>query len=142
MRTIIKVAIGLDDMKELASAPTPCPPHCQDAVEIAVSRLRRDIERFKPDRPAVIYALIGETHKAIMEDWRESGDLAEHMECLLEEMTALMRRLHAAAVSGYPANGGGMADRVRLEIQADVALEEVRRIELELQALRPHPLDA
>jgi hypothetical protein len=103
----------------------------------ALAKLRRDVERFRPALPGIAYALMGETHKAIMEDWREAGwaqadgCLETQLECLLGEVTRQMRRLHTASISD-PAD-----DRARLQAQADMMLEEIRRIEAELSILRP-----
>lgn len=135
-------------MEHSASGCTRCPHPCQVTVAQAIARLRGDVERFRADRPAVAYALLSETHQAIMGDWRAAGgkvpadDLAHWLECLLEAATALMHRLHVEAVSPPTAADSGAGERGRLAAQADMVLEEVRRIEAELAVLRPARLAA
>ncbi len=126
------------------SPSSQCPAPCRRAVSSAIARLRRDLDRLRLDRPAVAYALLGETHRAIMEDWRGaegggcSNGLAAWLECLREEAAGLMHQLHVLSVSG----GTPEAERARLTMQADMALEEIRRIEGEIAGLRPSVLAA
>lgn len=110
-----------------------------EAVAGAIGRLRRDLETFHPNRPAIAFALAGETHAVMMQQWRQYP--AEMQIALLtalqEEATGLLHQLHALSARIAPSNGymyGLQDDAIRLEAQAEIALEEIHRIEAELQA--------
>lgn len=114
------------------------------AVAWAVIKLRQDLDRFKPDKPAVIYALVDETHRAILTTWRGHESfpmLAPRLLAGMREETArLMHHFREAANLGLPANGTtfGVAEAALFyETCADVLLEEMRRIDDDLRVFAP-----
>jgi hypothetical protein len=106
----------------------------------AFTRLRRDLEAYDPTKPAIAYALAGETHAAILHTWREypSGAQTALLTALLEEASGLLQQIQARAARVAPTNGymyGQQEEAMKLEAQADITVEEIHRIEAELGVL-------
>lgn len=119
------------------AAPLPRPPE----VVSALVRLRRDLDRFNAERPAVTYALVGETHKAIIEEWRNGTSPSAFLSLLRAfhaESLGLMRQYQRAAAISLPPNGfmfGVSDEMVGYETQADIMREEVTRLENEIKVM-------
>lgn len=115
-------------------------PLITEKAASAVTRLRRDLETYHPDRPALAYALAGETHQATLQGWRQYPPETQValLAAFLDDASELLRQLQARLARMVPANGymNGLEDEaIKLETQADIALEEIRRIETALEAL-------
>lgn len=109
-----------------------------ELASAAISRLRRDMDKYKPDRPAVVYALAGETHATIMQEWRghEHGIFTALLNALLDETLSVAKGLQAEAARIAPMNGymyGLQDEAIRLEALLDILHEEILRIEAELR---------
>lgn len=107
-------------------------------VAAAVARLRADVDRLKPDHLDETYALLTETHRSIIENWRARPQCQEMLEVLRHELIALVDEYHDCAARALPVNGymfGVSEDAMRCDTQADVMLDEVRRLETEAAAL-------
>jgi hypothetical protein len=112
-----------------------------DLVPVAFARLRRDLEAYNPTKPAIAYALVGETHSAILHGWREySSEIqAALLTALLEEASGFLHQLQARIARVVPTNSymfGQQEDAMMLEAQVDITLEEIHRIEAELRMLK------
>jgi hypothetical protein len=107
----------------------------------ALERLRRDLESYHPTKPAIAYALAGETHKVTVRKWRQNHPPAVQsalLSALLDEAAVLLRQLQTQIAKIVPSNGYmfGMQDEaIKLETQADITLEEIHRLEADLRAL-------
>jgi hypothetical protein len=115
------------------------PPITEKAAS-AVTRLRRDLETYHPNRPALAYALAGETHQSTLQDWRQypPETQAALLGAFLEGASELLRQLQAKLARMVPTNGymyGLQDEAIKLETQADITLEEIRRMETALEAL-------
>ena len=121
-------------------------PDGQESLQItalvadAAELLRRDIEAYHPNKPAIAYALVGETHAVILQRWHQHPPAAQGalLTALLEEASGLLRQFQAQLARIVPANGymyGLQDEAIKLEAQTDIALEEIRRIEAALSAL-------
>jgi hypothetical protein len=136
-----------------ASAAAPLPPYTgrditadQDTAQImelvalAFARLQRDLETYHPNKPALTYALAGESHAVMLQKWRQYPRAAQSalLTALLDEASGLLHQLQARIARVVPSNGymfGLQDEAIRLETQADITLEEIRRIEAELRLL-------
>lgn len=112
-----------------------------ELVATAFARLRRDLETYHPNKPGLAYALAGETHAAMLQKWRQYPPAAQSalLSAFLEEATGLLHQLQARLARVAPTNGymyGLQDEAIRLETQADITLEEIRRIEAELRAFQ------
>jgi hypothetical protein len=115
-------------------------PQFAEIVSAAVTRLRRDLETYHPNKPALAFALAGETHDALLQRWGKYPPAAQTalLTALLDEATELLRQLQARIARIVPTNGymfGLQDDAMKLEAQAEITMEEVRRIEAALDAL-------
>jgi hypothetical protein len=111
-----------------------------ELVPIAFARLRHDLDKYNPTKPAIAYALVGETHLAILHGWRQypPATQAALLAALLEEVTGLLHQLQVRIARVAPTHGymyGQQDEAIKLETQTDIALEEIHRIEAELRAL-------
>jgi hypothetical protein len=114
--------------------------HITELVATAFARLSRDLETYHPTKPAIAYALAEETHAVTLQRWRQYPPAAQTalLTALLEEASELLRQLQARIARIAPTNGymyGLQDEAIKLEAQADVALEEIHRIEADLSAL-------
>jgi len=118
----------------------------RDAVQIielvatAFARLQRDLDTYHPNKPALAYALAGETHSVILQNWRKYPLAAQStlLSAFLDETSGLLHQLQARIARVAPSNGymyGLQDEAIKLETQADITLEEIRRIEAELRVL-------
>jgi hypothetical protein len=115
-------------------------PPIKEIAAAALTRLRRDLETFHPNRPALSYALAGETHQVTLVDWRQYPTETQLalLEAFLDGASELLRQLQARLARMVPTNGymfGLQDEAIKLETQADITLEEIRRIETALRAL-------
>ena len=115
------------------------PPIAEIAAS-ALTRLRRDLETYHPNRPALSYALAGETHQGTLLKWRQYPPETQLalLAAFLDGASDLLHQLQARLARMVPTNGymyGLQDEAIRLETQADITLEEIRRIETALQAL-------
>lgn len=106
----------------------------------AIARLQRDIESYHPNNPAIAFALTGETHAAIRHKWSQyPPDVQTALWTALQEAaTSLLHQFHEWNARLVPANGYmyGLQDEImKIEAQAEIALEEIHRIEVELRVL-------
>lgn len=111
-----------------------------ELVASAFTRLRRDLDTYHPNKPALAYALAGETHTVMLQRWRQYplADQAALLTAFLDEASGLLHQLQARIARVAPTNGymyGLQDEAIKLETQADVTLEEIRRIEADLRAL-------
>jgi hypothetical protein len=112
-----------------------------ELVATAIARLNRDVSAYHQNKPAIAYALAGETHAAIMHQWRQYKPEAQIalLAALLDEATALLHQLQLLSARIVPSNGymfGLQDEAMKLEAQADITLEEIHRIEAELRVLK------
>lgn len=117
------------------------PPQIAEIATAASARLRRDLETYHPNNPALAYALAGETHAVTLHRWSQYTDetQAALLSVFLEQSSELLRQLQARLGRMVPSNGymyGQQDEAIKLETQADIVLEEIRRIEAALQACR------
>jgi hypothetical protein len=115
-------------------------PQIAEMVAAALTRLRRDLETFHPNKPALAYALAGETHVAMLQRWRHHPPAAQTalLVAFLKETSELLRQLQARTARIGPTNGymfGLQDEAIKLEVQADITLEEIRRIEADIHEL-------
>jgi hypothetical protein len=115
------------------------PPIAEIAAS-ALTRLRRDLETYHPNRPALSYALAGESHQVTLVDWQQYPPETQLalLESFLDGASELLRQLQARLARMVPTNGymyGLQDEAIKLEAQADITLEEIRRIETAVQAL-------
>jgi hypothetical protein len=115
-------------------------PPIADIAASALTRLRRDLETYHPNRPALSYALAGETHQVTLGDWRQYPPETQLalLAAFLDGASELLRQLQARLARMVPTNGymyGLQDEAIKLETQADITLEEIRRIETALAAL-------
>jgi hypothetical protein len=111
-----------------------------ELVPVAFARLRHDLERYNPTKPAIAYALVGETHSAILHGWRQYPPATQAilLAALLEETTGLLHQQQVRIARVAPTNGymyGQQDEAIKLETQADITMEEIHRIEAELRVL-------
>ncbi len=111
-----------------------------EVVATAFARLRRDLDTYHPNKPALAYALAGETHAVILQKWRQYPQPAQSalLTAFLDETSGLLQQLQARIARVAPSNGymyGLQEEAIKLEAQADITLEEIRRIEAELRVL-------
>ena len=123
------------------TAPGLGAPLVAELVAAAIARLRGDLEMYRPSKPAIAYALAGETHAAMLQRWRQHSRAVQAalLAAFLTEASELMRQIHARIARIAPSHGymfGLQDEAIKLEAQADITLEEIRRIEAELNALR------
>jgi hypothetical protein len=121
--------------------PERQPPQIAEIATAASTRLRRDLETYHPNNPALAYALVGETHAATLQRWSQYTDetQAALLTIFLEQSTELLRQFQARLGRMVPSNGymyGQQDEAIKLETQADIVLEEIRRIEAALQPLK------
>lgn len=112
-----------------------------ELVSAAAALLRRDLEMCHPNKPAIAYALAGETHAAMLLKWRQHPPAVQAtlLTALMEEATGLLRQLQARIARIVPAHGYmfGMQDEaMKLETQVEIAMEEIRRIDADLRGLK------
>jgi hypothetical protein len=96
------------------------------------------VDKIKPDHLDETYALLAETHRAIIDDWRGHPQCQELLEALRHELIMLVDEYHDCAERVLPVNGymfGVSEDAMRCDTQADVMLDEVRQLEAEAAAL-------
>lgn len=138
--------------KSAAGAALPLPDFTrpdtaaeQDSTQIAeivtgtIERLHRDLETYHPSKPAIAFALAGETHKAMRQQWGPYPAEAQAAlwAALLEATTALLHQFQTRSARIVPDNGymyGLQDEAIKLEVQAEIILEEIHRIEAELRA--------
>jgi hypothetical protein len=118
----------------------PVSPQFAEIISAAITRLRRDLDTYHPNKPALAFALAGETHDAMLQRWRRYPPAAQTalLTAYREEASELLRQLQARIARIVPTNGymyGLQDEAMKLEAQAEIALEEVRRIETALHAL-------
>ncbi len=111
-----------------------------EQVATAFARLRRDLDTYHPNKPALAYALAGETHTVTLQKWRQYPPPAQAalLTAFLDEASSLLHQLQARIARVAPSNGymyGLQDEAIKLETQADITLEEIRRIEAELRLL-------
>jgi alanine-alpha-ketoisovalerate/valine-pyruvate aminotransferase len=141
------------DDKIVASAAHPLPDYAREgaavqhdstpikeAVASAIERLRRDLDSYHPSKHAIAFALAGETHKTTHHQWCQHAPEAQIALwlALQEAATGLLQQLQSRSARMVPDNGFmyGLQDEVlKLEVQAEITLEEIHRIEDELRAL-------
>ena len=114
------------------------PARLMPEVAAAVARLRADVDKLKPDDLDETYALLTETHQAIIKNWRARPQCQALLEALRRELIALVDEYHADAARALPVNGymfGISEDAMRCDTQADVMLDEARQLEAEAAAL-------
>ncbi|MDR3505610.1 MAG: hypothetical protein P4L52_05160 [Acidocella sp.] len=107
-------------------------------VAAAMARLRADVDKIKPDHLDETYALLAETHRAIVDNWRGRPQCQEMLEALRHELIVLVDEYHDCAERVLPVNGymlGVAEDAIRYDTQADVMLDEVRQLEAEAAVL-------
>jgi hypothetical protein len=124
-----------DDMADERDAP-----QIMEQVATAFARLRRDLDTYHPNKPALAYALAGETHTVMLQRWRQYPPPAQAalLTAFLDETSSLLHQLQARIARIAPSNGymyGLQDEAIKLETQADITLEEIRRIEAELRLL-------
>ena len=112
-----------------------------ELVTGAVARLRRDLDTYHPNKPALAYALTGETHAVTLQKWSLYPLAAQEalLTALLEEAFTLLHQLQAHIARMVPTNGymfGLQDEAIKLETQADITLEEIHRLEAALQGLK------
>ena len=111
-----------------------------EQVATAFARFRRDLDTYHPNKPALAYALAGETHTVILQTWRQYPPAAQAalLTAFLDETSSLLHQLQTRIARVAPTNGymyGLQDEAIKLETQADVTLEEIHRIEAELRVL-------
>ena len=111
-----------------------------EQVATAFARLRRDLDTYHPNKPALAYALAGETHSVILQRWRQFSPSAQAalLTAFLDETSGLLHQLQARIARVAPSNGymyGLQDEAIKLETQADITLEEIHRLEAELRLL-------
>ena len=104
----------------------------------AMARLRHDLDCYKPDKPFIAYALAGETHAIIIQEWRATHPaiFTKMLVALLDETVTLARSLQSETARFGPTNSfmyGLQDELIRLETQTDIVNEEIRRIEAEIR---------
>ncbi len=127
------VALPFPDVTHGGEPEQPMPE-----VAAAVARLRADVDKLKPDNLEETYALLTETHQAIIKNWRGRPQCQALLEALRRELIALVDEYHADAARALPVNGymfGMSEDAMRCDTQADVMLDEARQLEAEAAAL-------
>jgi hypothetical protein len=108
----------------------------------AIERLHRDLETYHPSKPAIAFAMAGETHKATRHQWCQYPHEAQTAlwMALRDAATGLLQQLQTRSARIVPANGymyGLQDEAIKLEVQAEITLEEIHRIEAALRALDP-----
>ena len=111
-----------------------------ELVTTAFTRLRRDLETYHPNKPALAYALAGETHAVMLQRWRQYPPPAQAalLTAFMDEVSGLLHQLQARIARVAPTNSymyGLQDEAIKLETQADITLEEIHRIEAELRVL-------
>ena len=111
-----------------------------ELVAAAIARMRRDMEKYHPNDPAIAYAFVGETHGAMTHQWRQYPADAQIalLAALQKEAVGLLHQLQAPCARIALTNGymyGLQDEAIKLETQAEIAIEEIHRIEAELHAL-------
>lgn len=137
---------AVDSLQAITPQATAAGAASYDAVpvaafaETAMMSFCRDLERFHPNKPALAYALAGETHAALMQKWRLYAKPIQQalLTALRDDLSDLLRRLQSRLARVAPDHGymfGLHEEAIKLETQADITLEEIRRLEAALHAL-------
>ncbi|MGO9817722.1 MAG: hypothetical protein ACLPJJ_03990 [Acidocella sp.] len=127
------VALPFPQMTHGGESVQPMPE-----VAAAVARLRADVDRLRPDRLDETYALLDETRRDIIKNWRGHPRCQAMLEALRRELIALVDEYHEQADRALPVNGymfGMSEDAMRCDTQADMMLDEAHQLEAAAVAL-------
>jgi hypothetical protein len=133
-------ALPLPDYSRPDAAAQHDSTQIEEIVAGAIERLHRDLDSYNPAKHAIAFALAGETHKAMQQQWSEYPFEAQAAlwTALQEAATGLLQQLQARSARIVPANGfmyGLQDEAIKLEVQAEIILEEIHRTEAELRRL-------
>jgi len=100
----------------------------------AVSRFRLDIERFDLARPAILYALLDETHRSIMTAWHQQGTFVRHRPKLMSNLRIRLLVLHNGYCTNWAINFTytSAACAQTRETLADALFEELQRLDYDV----------
>jgi hypothetical protein len=120
---------------QLGGQPSPNMAPGDDAarpmpeVAAAVAKLRADVDQLKPDHLGTIYALLAETHRAVIDNWRGHPQCQVFLAQLQYELAMVVNEYRDNASLARSIDGdlfNNPEEVIRSDAQADIMLEELR----------------